>query len=501
MNNLLRTLRFYLKWALAGIALIPALALAHVATDIPVARQLHCYVQPDFWSNPKDPGCKLLNEVSGTYPGQQWNEVAKLIEDYNNQATVERLIPDGKLCSAADPQKAGLDRPSANWYKTPMTPKNGFVEVRIAGTAPHVSSIVEIYLSKPGYNPATTPLKWSDLELVHKETVTVARTDWTPPSLIGGLPGNFVFKVAVPAGRSGDAVLFSRFQRIDPAGEGFYNCSDITLHNDGPTPTPEWHAKGLFQPPGFNPKVGDKIHFRVLGSSKSHDEVVDIMYPVTDANPIVWGPGLVQALSSSKAIVQIGELKGTSIVYNTAEPANNQIYLADENASKAMSIIAGEDPGPVNPAPPIARITGPTTLTSGQAYTFNGTGSTGSNGPLLYQWAVLGQEGATNGSTVSGKAYKVTVPTKFEARLLVKDQQNSKSHDTFLEYTIVPSGGGEEYPAYVEGTAYKAGDKVTNIGENYECKPWPYTSWCAGAREVYGPGVGRAWQEAWNKIP
>ncbi len=507
MNNLQRRMRYLFRGLVAGAVLLPALASAHVATDIPVARQLHCYTQPDFWSgNPADVGCKELNSASGTYPGQQWNEVAKLIkasngDNYNDQSTVERLIPDGKLCSAADPQKAGLDRPSANWYKTAMTPKNGFVEVRISGTAPHVSSIVKIYLSKPGFNPATTALKWSDLDLVHQETVTVARTDWgAQPPPVSGVSGFFKFNVAIPAGRTGDAILFSRFQRIDPDGEGFYNCSDITLHNDGPTPTPEWHAKGLFQPPGFNPKVRDKIHFRVFGSGKAHSEVVDIEHPVKDANPQVWGPSLVQALAPYKTVVQIGEMKGASIVYNTAEPGKNQVYLADEQASKAMSIIPGDDPGPVNPAPPVARITGPTELKSGQAFTFSGAASSGSNGALLFIWTVPGMAGAQNEISVSGAAYTVVQPTVFKARLNVRDQENGKTSQAEFDFTVTPAVGGEEYPDYKEGTAYKAGDIVSNQRKHYQCKPHPYTDWCAGAASAYAPGTGWAWKQAWEEV-
>lgn len=57
-----------------------------------------------------------------------------------------------------------------------------------------------------------------------------------------------------------------------------------------------------------------------------------------------------------------------------------------------------------------------------------------------------------------------------------------------------------EYPAYVEGTPYAAGDKVTVAGVNYSCKPAPFTGWCAGAAWAYAPGTGEHWQEAWDQI-
>ncbi|WP_052446123.1 immunoglobulin-like domain-containing protein [Aeromonas fluvialis] len=57
-----------------------------------------------------------------------------------------------------------------------------------------------------------------------------------------------------------------------------------------------------------------------------------------------------------------------------------------------------------------------------------------------------------------------------------------------------------EYPAYVPGTSYKAGERVSNAGGNYECKPYPYTGWCGGAAWAYAPGQGTAWSDAWIKL-
>jgi predicted chitinase len=54
-------------------------------------------------------------------------------------------------------------------------------------------------------------------------------------------------------------------------------------------------------------------------------------------------------------------------------------------------------------------------------------------------------------------------------------------------------------PAYVGGTAYKAGDRVTAGGKTYECKPYPYSGWCSIAAS-YSPGTGFAWRDAWTEI-
>lgn len=47
--------------------------------------------------------------------------------------------------------------------------------------------------------------------------------------------------------------------------------------------------------------------------------------------------------------------------------------------------------------------------------------------------------------------------------------------------------------------AYAGGDRVTNHGVVYECKPYPYSGWC-GIAGAYEPGVGFAWTDAWVKI-
>ena len=69
-----------------------------------------------------------------------------------------------------------------------------------------------------------------------------------------------------------------------------------------------------------------------------------------------------------------------------------------------------------------------------------------------------------------------------------------------LNGTVVPDSGGEEYPAYKEGTPYKAGDTVSNRGKNYRCKPHPFTAWCADAAWAYAPGTGTAWDQAWDEV-
>lgn len=90
----------------------------------------------------------------------------------------------------------------------------------------------------------------------------------------------------------------------------------------------------------------------------------------------------------------------------------------------------------------------------------------------IYQYQVLAVDAAGNKSALSEKV-NVTTHEKVELA----------------------------YPAYEQGHAYLAGDIVTGTDGNfYQCKPWPYTSWCSGSAFAYAPGTGSAWSMAWDKV-
>ena len=55
-------------------------------------------------------------------------------------------------------------------------------------------------------------------------------------------------------------------------------------------------------------------------------------------------------------------------------------------------------------------------------------------------------------------------------------------------------------PTYLENNGYVAGSKVKNVGNQYTCKPWPYSGWCNGASWAYAPGTGAYWTDAWDLV-
>lgn len=74
---------------------------------------------------------------------------------------------------------------------------------------------------------------------------------------------------------------------------------------------------------------------------------------------------------------------------------------------------------------------------------------------------------------------------------------SSQNSFSVTDETTTPPPG--EYPDYAAGTAYQAGDRVIGADNGvYECKPWPYTAWCAS--ESYAPGDSLYWKDAWTKL-
>ncbi|WNF26238.1 lytic polysaccharide monooxygenase [Streptomyces sp. C11-1] len=191
--------------ALAGPAATPA--VAHGSLTDPVSRVSACFAEGP--ESPKSAACRAAVAAGGTQALYDWNGV-----NIANAAGKHReLIPDGKLCSAANDKFKGLDLPRADWPATAMSA--GKHTFRFRATAPHKGSF-ELYMTKPGYDP-TKPLAWSDLEA--KPFAEAAE-----PVLENG---SYVFDGTIPE-RAGRQLIYTVWQRSD-SPEAFYACSDVTF--------------------------------------------------------------------------------------------------------------------------------------------------------------------------------------------------------------------------------------------------------------------------------
>ncbi|MEU6030922.1 lytic polysaccharide monooxygenase auxiliary activity family 9 protein [Streptomyces tauricus] len=195
--------------ALTALAAVPA--VAHGSMTDPVSRVAACFAEGP--ENPKSAACKAAVAASGTQALYDWNGV----NIANAAGKSKQIIPDGKLCSAANDKYKGLDLARADWPATQLT--SGNRTFRYKGTAPHKGSF-ELYVTKDGYDP-TKPLKWSDLE--SKPFLKV-----TDPKLENG---DYVFNGVVPV-KSGRHLIYSIWQRSD-SPEAFYTCSDVVFGEGG----------------------------------------------------------------------------------------------------------------------------------------------------------------------------------------------------------------------------------------------------------------------------
>lgn len=195
----------FAPFALAGLAAAPA--LAHGSLTDPVSRVSACFAEGP--ESPVSAACKAAVAAGGTQALYDWNGV-----NIANAAGKHReLIPDGKLCSAANDKFKGLDLPRADWPASPV--EAGKHTFKFRATAPHKGSF-ELYLTKAGYDP-TKPLAWSDLE-------AKPFAQATDPALVDG---SYVFEGTIPDG-AGRQLIYTVWQRSD-SPEAFYACSDVVF--------------------------------------------------------------------------------------------------------------------------------------------------------------------------------------------------------------------------------------------------------------------------------
>ncbi len=278
--------------------------------------------------------CRAAFLEAGTFQFVQNIEYSANVSDYNNIAAVKTVVKDGTLCAAADSAKRGMNLPHANWQRTVVTPKaDRSIEVLFYASTPHNPGFWEFYLTKPGFDGVNQRLSWADLDLI-------SQAGNVPTVNIGGRQ-MYQFNVEMPAGRTGDAILFTRWQRRDQGGEGFYNCSDITIAGAAATATAAiWQDKGAFIPNGLAAQAQDQVWFRVFDSTGK--ERVFEKLPVTSSNrsPDLWAAQLASFINSAYGgVVQIGVPNADgSISYSTDNPASNRVWLVSSEDTFALDI-------------------------------------------------------------------------------------------------------------------------------------------------------------------
>ena len=322
-------------------ALAPSTALAHGAPEFPISRQYNCF------KNPSLPACQAAIAYGGEQAIYDWNGVNQANANGNHQAAA----PDLKICAGGQEKFKGFDLARADWPATAWSPgTDGKYEYRYNATAPHRSLNWKFYLTKDGWNPAASPLRWSDLEQV---------AELGPDQIVTSGKTIYTMKLSLPK-RSGKHVVFSAWQRSDST-EAFYACSDVDF---GGGSTPPGTPSGLKQigqvSAAQDLPTGSQVKLRVFNGAGNDLETIALTLSAA-ANKAAWLSQLATRVNQTSAYVKVGSLQGGAVVVPSGVTVMD-VYLQNANsgASYAMDVILPSTP-PTNP--------GTTTWVEGASYT------------------------------------------------------------------------------------------------------------------------------------
>lgn len=198
-------------------------ASAHGSVINPSSRNYGCWQRwgSDF-QNPRmateDPMCWQAWQAD---PNAMWNWNGLYREGVagNHQGA----IPDGQLCSGGrtgGPRYAALDNPGA-WRATSLP--NSFT-LTMHDQARHGADYIRVYVSRPGYDPLTQRLSWSNLELVRDTGRILPGVG--QPSGDPALNGVSISTAVSAPGRTGRHVVYTIWQ-ASHSDQSYYICSDV----------------------------------------------------------------------------------------------------------------------------------------------------------------------------------------------------------------------------------------------------------------------------------
>ncbi|WP_054016604.1 lytic polysaccharide monooxygenase [Pseudoalteromonas sp. R3] len=438
------------------------LAVSHGYMDFPMARQAICEDQGGYWwpedgSNIPNAACRAAYLESGYVQFIQEHEFAVNTPDYNNQQAVEKNIPDGTLCAAGSHEKRGMNLPSADWQTTQVRPNAaGELAIRFHATTPHNPSFWKFYLTKPEFNPATDVMTWGSLDLITE----VGNVDFVKDP-----DGKRIYEmtIQIPQGRSGDAILYTRWQRNDVVGEGFYNCSDINIVTD--TQPNDWFSAGYFITRGQTANVGDLIWARVF--DQNGQEIVKHSLAVTAQNQSSWTSVLAGQLNTTYASdVQVGVKQSNGdVVFDEANLLSNEVFVTDAAFTYNLTIVpkAPNTPPTVHQPDPVVMDENSQVQVHVHAFDDEQT-------ELTYNWSLpSGLTMTGSGATVTLQSAEISADTQYTVSIAVSDGELTTSRDLSVTVKDIPVS---THPKWQASDTYVGGDKVSHNGKNYEAKWW-----------------------------
>ncbi|MDD1792504.1 lytic polysaccharide monooxygenase [Enterovibrio sp. ZSDZ42] len=442
-------------------AMVSQFAAAHGYMDYPPARQEVCDRDGGYWDSTSgstipNAACRAAFKESGWYPFVQKPEFAKLVSNFNSQAAVEAAIPDGTLCAAADPKKAGIDIPSSEWQTTPIDPAaNGKLTLLYRASTPHNPSMWKIYLSNAGYNSATDALAWSDLDLI-------AEFDNVPAVVINEKK-YYQMQVTLPTDRTGNAVLYSRWQRDDPAGEGFYNCSDLSFGGDVIAPT--WSSIGGFVKSTTDATQGDTVWFRVFDGNGSEAVFEKLAIDAKNDVESVWAKQIADTVNASSSSAKIGKIDQNGVVaWDNTDLYGNLVFVKNKDASFQLEVKKL-----VSNTPPVISSPSAVNVDSGQSVSISISATDAENDAITFT-ASAGTLTA-NGNTATVSYIAPSTTSNLVEKIIVSATDGNAASQVTITVNVKGSGpiGQSDWDS---SKVYVAGDTVLHLGTNYTAQWW-----------------------------
>ncbi|MGB3433868.1 lytic polysaccharide monooxygenase [Achromobacter sp.] len=469
------------------MAMAPTSVSAHGSMIDPPSREYGCNTLDTPWNNPKHSGCGEITPIVGSWMS---NAILGVKDNHKD------LIPDGLLCAGGKESWKELDA-NHEWPTTVVTPDaNGRATFKYKQTASHVTTYFRTYISKDSYDPARG-LRWDDLELIGDSGAL-------PRPEMGAITP---LDVKIPAHFTGKRVIYSVWQR-DPNdnAEGFYSCSNVEVM----PANVQWQASGALQ--GGQVQSGTEMTLRLFDLKRTGDlESHSIVVKAGEEKAAQWMFSLAKEVNNKSSVVKVGKMQSNGQVVPQQSDTENQVYGLNKKVGFAIDQKTPEPvtPPPVTVNPPKADLTGPASAEAGDAVSLSAKGSSNGGGKLKYQWTVpAGITASALNQVELGFTAPVLAQDKtylFTVKVTNEKGSSSASHSVLVKKQEQPGGGNEggesgAHPAYKPGASYEAGDKVSNVGKTFECKPWPYTGWCSQSPMYYAPGTGLAWDQAWTEI-
>jgi N-acetylglucosamine-binding protein A len=404
---------------------------------------------------------------------------------------------DGKIASGGHAMFSALDAQSATrWHLTEIKDRN--VAFQWKYTAAHPATKHEYFITRDGWNPNEA------LKRASFDSVPFCTVDGANQLPVSGAQHNCV----IPDSKSGHHVVLAIWT-VGDTDAAFYNPADVNILAEAVLPG-GWSSVGSIAP-SAQLLVGDKVKARAFSAAgESAQYTVEISIDnAEEGKPENWSFKLAEAINGAHTLIRAGirdedgsinPVKGANSLYAQQESGviRYEVQLdmqEDVGASMKISALQPEyvlDKG---------RVSMTFTAQTNRRMSLEATLFDDKNKPV----GVVSQS-AGEGSTGLNLDVR-SAPGVHTLTLLGTTEDGRTTRQDTQSVTLTGEDAGIEYDfVFPEGiTEYTAGTKVLQpkTDEVFECKPFPASGYCkqySPTANAFEPGVGHAWQSAWDKL-